>query len=327
MIQLSPLVHMEMSVRDAEAAFRFLSASFGAQKVEEEFARFLEGDGLARVIHVGLGDVVLQFIQPLREMGSWSDMLKKGPGVHNLTFTVNNMEEALSAMEKEGVKPLFSFPLDWAKLLGPENVRPNVPPVYMMDTMSRIGFHLELSESPFKESVSVPAPEPVRPGDLIGKVSPLLHIELVTPDVDETFRFLHNVFGSELVEKEFAGFLDSPFMKVRHMNLGRVVLQYCQPLMPQLSWHELLQERGAAVHNITFLIEKMDETMEAIEKAGAKDLLTFPLDWSKLIGPEKVRENVPPVHMVDTMDILGFHLELSERPTDAEVNFLYTDIK
>ena len=69
----------------------------------------------------------------------------------------------------------------------------------------------------------------------------------------------------------------------------------------------------------------MDETMKAIEKAGAKDLLTFPLDWGKLIGPGNVRENVPPVHMVNTMDILGFHLELSERPTNGEIKFLYTD--
>jgi len=328
MVQLSPLVHMEMAVKDAEAAFRFLQESLGARKVEEEFAGFLEADGRSRVIHVGLGDVVLQFIQPLGEMGSWSEILKKGPGVHNLTFIVDNMEEVLGAMEKHGVKPLFSFPLDWGKLIGPENVKPNVPPVYMMDTMARIGFNLELSEFPFKEPFPTPPQsDSGEQKELIGNVSPMLHIELVTPNVDETFEFLHNVFGSELVEQEFADFLDSPFMKIRHMNLGNIVLQYCQPLEPQLSWHELLQSRGASVHNITFIVENMDKTMKAIEKAGAKDLLTFPLDWGKLIGPEKVRENVPPVHMVNTMDILGFHLELSERPSDSEISILYTDYK
>jgi catechol 2,3-dioxygenase-like lactoylglutathione lyase family enzyme len=327
MVKLSNLVHMEMAVRDAEAAFGFLRESLGAQRVQEDFSGFLEANGRARVIHVGLGDIVLQFIQPLNEMGTWSELLKKGAGVHNLTFIVDDMEEVLRAMEKEGVNPLFSFPLDWAKLAGPENVRPDVPPVYMMDTMSRIGFHLELSESPFKESLSMTQLATHAPEGPIGQVSPLLHIELVTPDVEETFRFLHNVFGSEPVEEEFADFLDSPFMKIRHMNLSNVVLQYCQPLMPQLSWYELLQERGASVHNITFIVENMEKTMTAIEKAGAADLLTFPLDWGKLIGPENVKENVPPVHMVNTMDILGFHLELSERPTDKKVHFLYTDIQ
>lgn len=55
MVQLSPLVHMEMAVRDADAAFRFLKDTLGAQKVQEEFAGFLEANGRARVIHVGSG--------------------------------------------------------------------------------------------------------------------------------------------------------------------------------------------------------------------------------------------------------------------------------
>jgi len=328
MVQLSPLVHMEMAVRDAEAAFHFLKDTLGAQKVQEEFAGFLEANGQARVIHVGLGDVVLQFVQPLEEMGSWSEMLKKGPGVHNLTFVVDNIKEMISAMEKEGVGPLFSFPLDWGKLIGPENVNPDVQPVYMMDTMSKIGFHLELSELPWKETPSAPPQlDQGAQSVLIGKVSPLLHIELVTPDVEETFRFLNNVFGAELVEKEIVDFLDSPFMKVRHMNLSNVVLQYCQPLMPQLSWHELLQEKGASVHNITFIVPNMDKTMGDIEKAGAKDLQTFSLDWGKLIGAENVKKNLPPVHMVNTMNTLGFHLELFERPTDGDLKIYYTDYK
>ena len=75
-------------------------------------------------------------------------MLKKSPGVHNLTFVVDNIKEVISAMEKEGVGPLVSFPLDWGKLLGPENVKENVPPVHMVNTMDILGFHIELSERP-----------------------------------------------------------------------------------------------------------------------------------------------------------------------------------
>ncbi len=225
-VAISPLVHIEVTVHDAEEAYQFLHKAFGAEKVQEEFASFLDGPN-ARVVHVGLGDVVLQFIQPIAEEGSWYEQLKtKGPSVHNLTFVVESMEEALKALESEGVSPLFSFPLDWAKLVGPENLKPNVPPVYMMNTMDKIGFHLELSESPLKQ-----APEPSKyatgADELIGNVSPMLHIELTVNDAEETYRFLHKVFGSEKVELEFANFLDSPFMKIIHLNLGDVVLQYC----------------------------------------------------------------------------------------------------
>ncbi|MBW2087247.1 MAG: VOC family protein, partial [Deltaproteobacteria bacterium] len=288
-------------------------------------ASFLDGPN-ARVIHVGLGDVVLQFIQPIATQGSWYEQLKtKGPGVHNLTFVVDSREETLKALEEEDASPLFSFPLDWSKLIDPANLKPNVPPVYMMNTMEKIGFHLELSESP-----AVQAPEAAKyatgADELIGNVSPMLHIELVVHDVEETYQFLHKVFGSEMVEQDFARFLDSPFMKILHVNLGDVVLQYCQPLVEQGSWYEQLRDKGPGVHNITFIVNNMDETIKAIESQGAQDLFTFPLDWGQLVGSENVKPNVPPVHMVNTMEKLGFHLELGERPTDKEINFLYKQV-
>ncbi len=325
-VQLSPLVHIEMVVRDADAAYQFLHEALGAEKVQEEFADFLDGE-LARVVHVGLGDVVLQFITPLVEAGTWYEQLRdNGPGVHNLTFVVDDMRETLKALEKEGVRPKFSFPLDWGSIIGPENVKPDVQPVYMIDTMDKLGFHLELSETPWKEPPDIPQTKYVTGRDeLIGRVSPMLHIELTVPDAEETYRFLHAVFGSEKVEEEFAGFLDSAFMHIIHVNLSNVVLQYCQPLMEQGSWYEQLQGRGPGVHNITFVVENLEETMKAIEAAGAQDLFAFSLDWGRLVGHENLKPEVPPVHMVNTMDRLGFHLELGERPSDKELDFLYID--
>ena len=327
-ITISPLVHIEIVVHDARAAYEFLHRALGAEKVQEEFAAFLDGE-YSRVIHVGLGDVVFQFIQPLVEEGSWHEQLKqKGPGVHNLTFVVDDMKATVKALEKEGISPLFSFPLDWADLIGPENVKPDAQPVYMMDTMENLGFHLELSESPFKEPPEVPPPQFATGEEgLIGNVSPMIHIELTVRDAEETFRVLRRVFGSERVETAFADFLDSPFMHIVHVNLGNVVLQYCQPLQEEGSWYEQLRDKGPGVHNITFIVEDMEETMTSIEDAGSRDLFSFPLDWGALIGPEKVIPNVPPVHMVDTMERIGFHLELSERPSNEELDFLYVDYR
>lgn len=328
-VQISPLVHIEIVVHDAERAYQFLHDAMGAEKVQEEFAAFLDGE-MARVIHVGLGDVVLQFIQPLNQEGSWYEQLRdKGPGVHNLTFTAEDMNQVLDALRKEGVEPLFSFPLDWASLVGPENVKPDPHPVYMINTMEKIGFHLEMTESPFKEPPSeLPqAKYPTGEDELIGRVSPMLHIELTVPDVEETSRFLKTVFGSERVEERFANFLDSEFMRIIHVNLNNVVLQYCQPLVEQGSWYEQLRDRGPGVHNITFIVENMVETMAAIEEAGAQDLFVFPLAWGDLIGEENLKPDMPPVHMVNTMGMLGFHLELAERPSERELDILYIDYR
>ena len=323
-VQLSPLVHIELTVPDADKACQFLQDAFGAEKVQEEFADFLDGEN-ARVIHVGLGDVVLQFIQPKTAAGSWYDQLQqKGPGVHNLTYVVDSMADTLKALEEEDVTPLFSFPLNWEELLGEDNVKPDTPPVYMIDSMDRIGFHLELAESPAKEA-SI-APVATIPATPLGRVSPMLHIELTTADAEETYRFLHKVFGSEKVELKFANFLDSAFMKVVHVNLGDVVLQYCQPLMEQGSWYEQLKANGPGVHNITFLVEDMEETMAAINQAGAEDLFAFSLDWGELLGTDNIRGDTPPVHMVDTMGTLGFHLELSERPAENLADILFKEM-
>jgi catechol 2,3-dioxygenase-like lactoylglutathione lyase family enzyme len=317
-VDVSPLIHIEMAVPDAEAAYRFLHDVFGAEKVEEEFASFLDGP-YARVIHVGLGDVVLQFIEPRVEEGSWYEQLKRsGPGVHNLTFVVDDIREAVRTLEAEGAPVLFSFPLDWARLLGPDNVKPDAQPVHMVGSMEKLGFHLELAESPLKEP-----PEPAGPRAVVGRVSPLLHVEIVVRDVEETCRFLHAVFGAERVEEEFASFLDSSFMKIAHVLLGDVVLQLCQPLVEGGSWYEQLRDHGPGVHNITFIVDDLPEVAAAMERSGVTPLLTFPLDWGRLVGAENVRPDVPNVHMMDTMKKLGFHLELAEKPTDGALSFLY----
>jgi len=98
--QISPLIHIEIVVHDAEKAYQFLHEAMGAEKVQEEFAAFLDGEG-AKVIHVGLGDVVLQFIQPLNQEGSWYEQLRDKSGslrkIRSLTgLKTSRQEESVS---------------------------------------------------------------------------------------------------------------------------------------------------------------------------------------------------------------------------------------
>lgn len=97
--------------------------------------------------------------------------------------------------------------------------------------MEKIGFHLCLSEKPGQNELIFPQTQYVSGFDnLIGDASTMLHIELVTPNAEKTYEFLQKVFGSEKVEIEFAGILNSDFMRIIHVNLSNVVLQYCQPI-------------------------------------------------------------------------------------------------
>ncbi len=151
-VRVSPLVHIEIVVRDADEAYRFLNRVFGAEKTQIEFAEMLDGP-VNHCVHVELGGVVLQFIEPRQEGTIFSEFLAKhGPGVHNLTFTVDSMAEAVSALEREGAPVLLSFPLDWSRMakLLPEGVslKPDPAPVHMIGTEEKVGFRLELGESP-----------------------------------------------------------------------------------------------------------------------------------------------------------------------------------
>jgi catechol 2,3-dioxygenase-like lactoylglutathione lyase family enzyme len=337
-VNFQDLMHIEISVPDAEKAYQILHNVFGAEKVQEEFAGFLDGE-YNRVIHVGLGDVVLQFVEPLVEGSSWATQLKtKGPGVHNLTFNVESADDAASEMERlGGIKPLFTFDLEWKNMVPAEMLTTEVGRVYMMDAMDKLGFHLEFGDNPLKEEARSLFPQTryaTGHDELIGNgVSPMLHIELVTPDMEKTYELLKKVFGSEKVEIEFADLLDTPFMHIIHVNLSNVVLQYCQPMMkvdgPMGSWYRLLEKNGSYVHNITFVLDDVDDVVSKFKKEGIEPLFTFQVAWEKL--DEKMKAKRKPVYMMNSLDVLGFNMEfgevVSEEDRDALSEVLFIDLK
>lgn len=318
-VKFLDLIHIEITVPNVEEAYQILHNVFGAEKVQEEFAGFLDGE-YNKVIHVGLGDVVLQFIEPLAEGSSWDAQLKtKGSGVHNLTFGVDSAEDTANEIEKlGGIKPLFTFDLEWGNMIPPQMLKPGVKKVFMMDSMEKLGFNLEFGDNPVKKGVNLLPKTRYTTGrdELIGNISPMMHIELVTPDLEKTYELLHKVFGSEKIEIEFADFLDTPFMRIIHMNLGNVVLQYCQPMGKQGSWYELLKKNGSYVHNITFIVDDLDDVVGKFKKEGIKPLFTFKLQWDKL--DENMKSDIKPVHMMNTLEKLGFHMEFGEIPSENE---------
>lgn len=148
-IQVSPLIHIEVVVRDAEEAAATLNRVFGAEKTQLEFAQFLTSP-MAKVVHVDLGGTVIQFVEPLVDEGLWAEHLRtKGPGVHNLTFVVDDVKEAVHLLEDEGAPILLEMRFDWSQL-APDLARPNPSPVLMVGSEEKLGFRLELSENPMK---------------------------------------------------------------------------------------------------------------------------------------------------------------------------------
>jgi predicted enzyme related to lactoylglutathione lyase len=175
-----------------------------------------------------------------------------------------------------------------------------------------------VGKSPFKIGSSELEGEKHRRFHMTVKVSPLVHIEIVVPDVEQTYQFLHKVFGVEKVQEELVSYFNSKFPdnKCIHLELGGVVLQLVQPMSKVLfpSWYEQLEHKGPGVHNLTFFVDDLDEAVKILESEGAEIIQKFDLDWNQLYDPEKVKPDHPPVHLVDTMEKVGFRLELLEEP-------------
>lgn len=321
-IQLSPLASMGVVVPDAEEAYRMLHSIFDAREIQESYAGFLSGKQ-AKVIHVGIGDVVLRYIEPMAKEGPWHTHLEqKGSGIHHLAYTVDDIDTAVETMTGEGsIDTLFTYDLDWEKLIGSDFTNPKAGTIHVMDTMDLIGFHLALSEVPGRNDLVAPQTRYVTGEDkLVGDASTMLHIELVTSDSEKTFKFLHNLFGTEKVEIAFAEMLDSDFMGIVHVNLSNVVLQYCQPKAKQGTWYKLLQKNGAYVHNLNFSVDNIAETVKRFQKEEVPQI------FEQRLSPEGV-----PFYMMDTIDKLGFHLEDGQAPVDRtnmdSMNFLFTDFR
>ena len=90
-IKLSELAHIKVVVHNAEEAYQILRNIFGAERLKEDFI-----NSYIKVVYVGIGDFILQYIEPIAEEGPWYDHIQtKGPGVHSLAYYVENIKEIL----------------------------------------------------------------------------------------------------------------------------------------------------------------------------------------------------------------------------------------
>lgn len=148
-VKLSPLVHIEIVVQDADAAFDLLHRAFGANRVEQEFSDYLESLGtLKRILHVELSGTILQLIEP-GDYGTWAEQLiNSGPGVHNITYQVDHISDAIKALSAEGCNLQSELSIDLKLLLGTDTPAPTEPNACMIDTKEKLGFRLELFHRP-----------------------------------------------------------------------------------------------------------------------------------------------------------------------------------
>ena len=104
-------------------------------------------------MHYGLGEAMLQYIHPIDPSVDHAAIINRdGPFIFSLMWFVKSIEEAITACEVAGFKVLPVHDVaafTYAKLLREENIVGDGRAA-MIDTMSVLGFNLELAEFPWK---------------------------------------------------------------------------------------------------------------------------------------------------------------------------------
>lgn len=143
MKKVQAFLHLEIVHPDPHGAAQFICDTLDGEIVERSISSFVEntfeGVGCA---HVRIGNVVLQFIRPTAELPTWKTQLEtQGPGVHNISIGVSDMDGVREALTARGCKEIAKYSIDPTKLGLPGNA-----PIdsYIFDAFEQAGVRIEM---------------------------------------------------------------------------------------------------------------------------------------------------------------------------------------
>lgn len=307
-INVLPLAQIELAIPDMAQARELLSTVFAAPTVEKEFARCLSNPAMD-IQHVGLGQVVLQLVQPLVEGVPHGELIKqRGPSLHNLTWFVDHIDSAIQQFAACDLPLLLEFPMDdiWKQLLGEDNVRPEQK-ACIVAAMDALGFHVELSEWPLsgglETSLVLPAHAP-HWDNIEEKVGPISSVNIVVADLNRSARCLKHLFdvSGEKIERAPGQHCAGETLEFR---VGEVLLRYCQAADGVLREYQLQQGSGA--HSVTLRSEFAEDI---VSDAGRFGLVVerCPQPLSMFLGHGAVQSDK--AWLINTRDTLGMDILL-----------------
>lgn len=104
---LNRIYHLGYAVEDIEAASRFYAENFGATPGEPEA---VEDQGIVATMF-RVGESKIELVQPTRPDSPVGKFLaKRGEGVHHVAFEVEDLQEALAELKRNGVELIDEEP-------------------------------------------------------------------------------------------------------------------------------------------------------------------------------------------------------------------------
>lgn len=308
--------HVELSVRDLDAARGFLRDVLGGRPMEQQLAAEIAAllpQGGYRVDHVDCGDATFQVNEasPAATYGGNKLVHQEyqetiGPCVSNLNFYVDDVEHARALLNEHGAATRIEGPSTAVRSFTDygANTRPggDSRPFLFMRSRPLIGLDLEIMEPNFVRFTDQTVQQPcfVRPG--AAPSDPQLRLErlrIVVGDLAETFANIAALFSPGSRSKPY-GRREGPAGRSSRIGLGGMELEYCEPAGAGSPLAGLLAERGPGVVALEFGTSDPDVVLE---RARARSLT---------VGPEAdvLGDGAQPRPWIASRSLVGFDVAL-----------------
>lgn len=296
-MKLSRLLEVECSVPNPDAAVRTAATVFGSKRVKSTIR--------SAAAHIVVGESVIAF-------SNGADGAT--PRTENLCFATDDLDAAREEAAAAGIEVTAS----------------EAPaPALQLNTAPVLGFDVVLVET--APATGSARPQDVHPGfEATERISPMFQVEPVVPSIEGATELVQNLFSGRLVEESFAASLEgiAPAQRIRHLLLGDAVIQLIEmtAVLPGFSWSDLYENHGPSVHNLTFMVPNIAQTISELEAEGVEILLSADLPWADIIGAENAKPGAEAFCIAATGPLFGFHLELCEPFTERVLGLLHRPV-
>jgi len=224
--------------------------------------------GSIRVALTQLGGVQLELVEHLDEDTIHHDFLRQhGEGLHHVQSLVADVDEATKMLVKEG------FPCLQRAHFGDNGA-------YAYIDMKPLHTIWELVRLPDNRGVEpIPYPNTVQTSPAKVKVTRIAQIAIVVKNIHKSMEDYWNILGigpwdihsfeSPLVyDYEYHGKPAQGRAKIALARVGAVQLELIEHVDGDTIYRDFLMERGEGLHHLQFLVEDVDETVEALARDG-----------------------------------------------------------
>jgi len=214
-----------------------------------------------------IGDVQIEWIQPVKGRGVYDDFLRKrGDGVHHLAFALSSPEQL-----DEQIRYFRGKGVDIVEHGSWESPKGTGRYAYLDTAAKGGGLTLELLYDPN----APPASAPLKPENEY-PLNKVVQYAIVVRDVKKVAAFYERLgFGGMPVDhnvsvnRNYRGQPGKFEMYLGWWRWGAVTFEWIQPLVGPSVYHEFLKKRGESFHHLAFEVKDMDQAVETMTARGA----------------------------------------------------------